>query len=222
MPIINKYFIISVILFIATFKLLNGQVNPSYRDIPLRIYPNIGFGIPQGGSREDFIDKTIHFGFNVKNTHNPTLLLGIGAETPWFDNWFQFDSLWVGAKISTQKFSSKKIQYNENLRLSTFYLTISRSFWFSSVNPYLRVGLGASTLHTSPYSNFVFSGGALLNLGFRENIGGHDFGLEVGYNAPLIAYKNILTGFIEINFLYVFTKGIQFKKKEELKPSFEN
>lgn len=219
----NKQILIIVFTLLQCFcidQFAYSQSAPEYKEISLHINPSLGIGIPAGGFRQDVHNSSIYYGFDVSKTHNPALSFSIGAETPWFKNWFLIDSLWMGFNISTQRFKSKNTLINDHLWINTFYLTFSRYFSIHSYRPYARISLGASTMNTSQGA-FVFSGGGAVNLGVFKNFNKHPIAIEIGYNAPLIAYKNKLTGFVCINLIYQFSTVLKIKEKEKFEPSFK-
>ncbi len=219
----NKHRLFTLILIIHFFcigKFSFCQENSTFKNISIHISPSLGIGIPAGGVRQDVHNSSFYYGFDVTKTHKPAILFSCSAETPWFKNWFLIDSLWVGLKLSTQRFKSKNTILNDHLWINTYYLTFSHYFSLNKIYPYIRLSLGASTLYTSQKA-FVFSGGGAIDIGVFKNVKGKNIALEVGYNAPLIAYKNKLTGFICLNLTYQISTILKIKEKEKFQPSFK-
>jgi hypothetical protein len=196
------------------------SVQDEYNKIPIRLAISSGLSTPVGGSYLFSEKPDVFKGFNVLKTHNPGVTLAFFAECPWNDNWFMFDSLYVGTRITTQYFFAKNINYNENLWINTFYFTFSRSFNVENIQPYARIGIGGSTLKTS-LNAFVLSGGGSVSLGSRFYIDNHQLALETTINAPLIAYRNKLTAFWELSLLYILKYDYLKKTKAITEPSYK-
>ncbi len=211
-------------VFILTFFInsMSAQIvnENSHKSIPFRVAISTGISIPIGGANVFSEKPLIYKGFNVLKTHNPAVHLAFLAECPWNDNWFMFDSLFVGARFTTQYFLAKNKQFNENLWINTFYLTFSRSLNYKNTQPYARIGIGGSTLLSS-LKAFVISGGGSLSFGSRFSVDSHNFALESTINAPLIAYRNQLTAFYELSFLYVFNYDYLVRKEKSAEPSIK-
>lgn len=178
-----------------------------------------GLAIPVGGAYLFSESPLGYKGFNAFKTHNPTVSLSFMTETPWENNWFLLDSLYLGTRFSTQKFYTKNSTFNENLWINTLYITLSRTFNYRSLQPYARIGIGGSTMMTS-LNAFVISGGVSLSLGSRFSIDKHVLAVESSINAPLIAYRNQLTAFCEVSVLYIFQYNYYKKVKKQSQPSF--
>lgn len=204
-------------LFIGT---LFSQNDTTHSIRFVRMAVSSGIVTPVGRAYVFSESPTVYKGFNVFKTHNPTVSLSFMAETPWENNWFSFDSLYLGARLSTQNFYAKNLNFNENLWINTFYVTLSRSFNYRLLQPYACIGIGGSTMLTS-LKAFVISGGGSITLGSRFNIDKHILAVESSINAPLIAYRNQLTVFCEISVLYVFQYNYFKKVKEQNHASFK-
>lgn len=204
------------ILFIGS---LFSQKDSTWEVKNVRMSVSSGMAIPIGGAYVFSESPEIYKGFNAFKTHNPTISFSFMAETPWKNNWFLLDSLYLGARFSTQKFYAKNLTFNDNLWINAFYITLSRSFNYRLMQPYARIGIGGATMLTS-LKAFVISGGGSLSVGTKFNINKHVFAVESTINAPLIAYRNKLTAFWEVSFLYVFQYNYFTKVKEQNHPSF--
>lgn len=216
-----KGFKISLIaFFLLHIGTLFSQKEPKLEINVIRMAVSSGMATPIGGAYVFSESPTIYKGFNAFKTHNPTIFLSFMAETPWENNWFLLDSLYVGSRFSTQKFYAKNSTFNENLWINTLYITLSRSFQYRLLQPYARIGVGGSTMMTS-LKAFVISGGGSLSLGAKFNVDKHIFTVESSINAPLIAYRNQLTAFWEVSVLYVFQCNYYHTQKKKNKASFD-
>lgn len=195
-----KKYIFSLLFFIGLVFQANAQ-------FPLWYGGGIGLGLPDGG---------IHFNSDI--THYPGPLFVVYAQTPWNDNWFLLDSLIVGAEFSVSHYNSRDIKLEQNLLLKTLYANFSRVFTLGKVQPFLNAGLGMSTLNTSQ-KNFVISLGGAVRGGVYFPDGNLSPGISIGYNAPMIAYRNTLTGYWEVTLQLRTFKGFG-KSKITSAPSF--
>lgn len=215
----NEFRISLLGFFLMSTSMLFSQEEATSQIQLVQMSVSSGLVIPVGGAYL-FSETPIGYkGFNAFKTHNPTVSLSFMAETTWENNWFLLDSLYLGARLSTQNFNAKNSNFNENLWINTFYVTLSRSFNYRSLQPYARIGIGGSTLMTS-LKAFVISGGGSLSLGSRFNIDKHILAVESSINAPLIAYRNQLTVFCEVSVLYIFQYSYYKKVKKQSHPSF--
>jgi hypothetical protein len=194
-------------LLILLFFVIGFQ-NFVEAQLPVWFDGGVGIGFPSGGQHFN-IDKTHYFG--------PSFYV-IG-QTTWNDNWLNVDSLIIGAEISAHFFNARNKVLEQDLRLNSLFLNLSRYFTYHNYRPFINLSLGFSTMNTSQH-NFVFSIGGVVRGGLYWMKSKYSPGLSVGYNAPWIAYRNTLTGFWELTFHVRFLSDLTIKHKTKQVPSF--
>lgn len=194
-----KYFFL-ILLFICSI-LTNAQ-------LPVWFDGAFSLSIPAGGNR-----------FNAYKSHFPGISCAIGAQTTWNQNWFDMDSLIIGAEFSTHYFNARNKILEENLRFNSLFIGLSRYFTLDKLIPFANVSIGMSTMNTSQGS-FVLSMGGVIRGGFYLIYPKFSPGFSIGYNAPWIAYHNTLTGFWELGIHIRFLSNIKIPQKKRDLPSY--
>lgn len=163
-----------------------------YAQLPIWLSGGLGVSFPDGGKH-----------FNTINTHYPGPSFYLIGQTTWNHNWFDLDSLIIGAEISTHFANARHNTINgllvdENLRFNSMFVNLSRYFTFQKYHPFCNFSVGLSTMNTSEGS-FVLSMGGVIRGGAFYDYSKYQLGLSFGYNAPWIAFRNTLTGFWELS-----------------------
>jgi hypothetical protein len=195
---------IAIILF--TFGWLCSDLKAQ---LPVWFDGGIGIGIPAGGKH-----------FNADISHYPGPDFYIIGQTTWNHNWFDLDSLIIGAEFSSHFFNARNQVFEENLRFNSLFVNLSRFFSYKNYRPFCNISLGISTMVNSD-ANFVISMGGVVRAGvFLEKVK-FSPGLSLGYNAPWIANHNTLTGFWELTLHVRFLSNYKLPHKQKQFPSYE-
>lgn len=200
-------------LHIFLLFLLLGCVSFSAKaQLPIWVDGAVGVGFPDGGKH-----------FNTQYAHYPGFSFYLGAQTTWNHNWFELDSLLVGAEISTHHFHARNQGYatEENLHFNSIFLSLAKYFTYKNIQPFGNISLGISTMNSSGGS-FVISMGGVIRAGAYLIKPKFSPGISIGYNAPWIAYHNSLTGFWELSVHLRLLSDLKFPQKQKNRASYEN
>lgn len=205
----KSYHYFRTIFFVLVFASFGANAQ-----LPVWFDGGLGVGFPDGG---------VHF--NTANTHYPGPSLYIIGQTTWNHNWFELDSLVIGAEFSTHfanarnNTTAKGLLIDEDLRFTSLFLNLSRYFTVKKVHPFCNISLGLSTMNTSE-GNFVLSTGGVIRGGVYFDYLKYSPGISFGYNAPWIAFRNTLTGFWELTLHVRMLSKITYPQKKGEVPSY--
>jgi len=191
------------------FLLMGGALFQAKSQLPVWFDGGVGLGLPDGGKR-----------FNTGVSHYPGISFYLDAQTTWNNNWFNLDSLIVGAEFSTHHFNARNQTLEDNLHFNSIFVSLSRYFTIQNVKPFANISLGISTMNTSGGA-FVLSMGGVVRAGAYLVKPKYSPGVSIGYNAPWIAYHNTLTGFWEVTLHLRLLSNFTLPQKVKNRASYE-
>lgn len=198
------------LVFFAVFFISFCSLKDVKAQLPIWFDGAIGIAIPSGGKH-----------FNVQKTHFPGPSFYFLGQTAWNNNWFGLDSLILGGELSTHYINAYNNLDEQDIRLNSLFVNLSRYFSIKDYQPFCNVSAGLSTMNSSA-GNFVISMGGAIRGGVYLKKQKFSPGISLGYNAPWIAYRNTLTGFWEISLHLRTLSGFKFPKKQLQKPSYSS
>lgn len=178
-----------------------------FAQLPVWFDGGLGVSFPDGGTH-----------FNTANTHYPGPSFYIIGQTTWNHNWFELDSLIIGAEFSTHfanarnNYTAKGLLIDEDLRFTSLFVNLTRYFTIKKYHPFCNISFGLSTMNTSE-GNFVLSSGGVIRGGVYFDYPKYSPGISFGYNAPWIAFRNTLTGFWELTLHVRMLSKITYPQK---------